>query len=148
MRSKHQRRIENFMLLAGQEVKYFPRIPTDDIRKLRATLILEEALETIDALGFGVKITGPHPKDFELIGGGPCNIIEVADGCADISVVTIGTLSAFGIGDKALLKEVDESNLRKFSAGGYRRDDGKWIKPPDWKAPDIEGVLKKQGFSK
>jgi predicted HAD superfamily Cof-like phosphohydrolase len=148
MRSKHQRRIEDFMLLAGQEVKYFPRIPTDEIRKLRATLIFEEARETLDALGFGVEITGPHPKDFNLIGGETCNIIEVADGCADISVVTIGTLSAFGISDKPLLKEVDESNLRKFGPGGYRREDGKWIKPPDWKSPDIEGVLVKQGYPK
>ena len=148
MRSKHQRRIEEFMRLAGQNVGYSPKIPDINIRKLRATLILEEALETVDALGFRAFNLGDTPKDFELVSKNPCNIIEVADGCADISVVTIGTLSAFGISDKPLLKEVDESNLRKFGPGGHRREDGKWVKPPDWKAPDIEGILVKQGYPK
>jgi predicted HAD superfamily Cof-like phosphohydrolase len=71
-------------------------------------------------------------------------MIEVADGCADVSVVTIGTLSACGIADKPLLKEVDESNLRKFGPGYSKREDGKWIKPPDWKVPDIAKVLNEQ----
>lgn len=148
MRSKHQRRIEDFMRLAGQHVVYSPHTPSETIRYLRAALILEEALETIKALGFKASTTGASPKDFILDACDECNLIEVADGCADISVVTIGTLSAFGISDKPLLKEVDESNLRKFGPGGYRRDDGKWIKPPDWKVPDIEGVLKSQGYTK
>lgn len=148
MRSKHQRRVEDFMKLAGQNVAYFPKTPSEEIRRLRATLIFEEARETLDALGFGVELTGPHPKDFKLIGGGPCNIIEVADGCADISVVTIGTLSAFGISDKPLFKEVDDSNLRKFGPGSSRREDGKWIKPKDWVAPDISKILTQMGWSK
>ena len=41
-------------------------------------------------------------------------------------------------------KEVDQANLRKFGPGSYERDDGKWIKPPDWTPPDILGVLERQ----
>jgi hypothetical protein len=39
---------------------------------------------------------------------------------------------------------VDKSNLAKFETGGYKRDDGKWVKPPHWQPPDIVGELKKQ----
>jgi predicted HAD superfamily Cof-like phosphohydrolase len=69
--------------------------------------------------------------------------VEVVDGCADISVVTIGTLIAFGVDDETVLEEVDASNLRKFEPGSYRREDGKWIKPPSWTPPDIEGAIER-----
>jgi len=59
-------------------------------------------------------------------------------------VVTIGTLIAFGVDDEPVLEEVDQANLRKFGPGSYERDDGKWIKPPDWTPPDILGVLERQ----
>lgn len=144
-RSQHQRNIDRFMQLADQDVPEQPCIPSYPIRKLRATLILEEALETVNALGFelhpdigdGGEIRdwkverGPYPPDME----------EIADGCADISVVTIGTLSACGMDDVPLLAEVDAANLRKFGPGGHRREDGKWVKPTDWTPPDILGRL-------
>lgn len=39
---------------------------------------------------------------------------------------------------------VDENNLAKFGPGGYRRDDGKWIKPPGHKPPAIAKALRWQ----
>ena len=154
-KSKHQQRIEAFMRHAGQDVPDGPEEPSAEIRLLRAKLIFEEAMETITALGVDVMVdnamqqSGPvclHSKNHTLVVNPrrPMDMIEVADGCADISVVTIGTLSACGIADKLLLKEVDESNLRKFGPGSYPRDDGKWMKPDGWTAPDIAGVLHKQ----
>jgi predicted HAD superfamily Cof-like phosphohydrolase len=38
---------------------------------------------------------------------------------------------------------VDQNNLAKFGPGGHRREDGKWVKPPDHKPPDIAGLLDK-----
>lgn len=151
----HQKRIEKFMRLAEQDVPCEPTEPSPEVRLLRAKLIFEEAMETITALGVDVMIDemrgqqGPvalYEGNHKLVVNPrrKFNMIEVADGCADVSVVTIGTLSACGIADKPLLKEVDESNLRKFGPGGRMREDGKWLKPPDWKAPDIAGVLKDQ----
>ena len=78
-------------------------------------------------------------------GDAPC-LEGIADGCADIKVVTTGTLSAFGIPDMMIQEEVDAANLRKFSEGGYRREDGKWMKPPDWTPPDIDGILELMGW--
>ena len=137
MPTPHAARIRSFMQKAGQATPDAPVIPSEEIRILRAKLILEEALETVRGLGVGVRL-GPDGEvvsskatnlDFYI--EGPVDLEEVVDGCADISVVTIGTLIAFGI----------DANLRKFAPGGHRRADGKWIKPPDWTPPDIAGVL-------
>lgn len=142
MKSAHQQRVERFMReVAGQEVLSKPKLPDAVIRRLRAKLILEEALETVKALGFMGKVepttSGHH---FDIFPVGEPSLVSIADGCADISVVTVGTLSACGIVDTPLLEEVDRSNLAKV--GGYRRADGKWMKPATWTPPDIKGVLK------
>jgi predicted HAD superfamily Cof-like phosphohydrolase len=148
MKTKHQERIEEFMVLAGQDVPETPIIPDEDTRILRAKLIIEEALETVHALG--VKISSCSEDVWEgsltFKAEGECDIIEVVDGCLDVSVVSRGTLSAFGVSDEELLEEVDNNNLAKFGPGGYRRDDGKWVKPPTHQPPDIKGMLEKQGY--
>jgi predicted HAD superfamily Cof-like phosphohydrolase len=136
-RTQHQLRINEFMRLAGQELPDKPCVPSFEVRKLRARLILEEALETIHALGFQV-LDGMH-----IAPSGEPNLIEIIDGCCDVSVVTIGTLSACGIPDGVFLNEVDQSNLRKFGPGGRRREDGKWLKSSDWVPPDIAGILER-----
>lgn len=153
-KSFHQLRIEHFMRLAGQAVPDQPTELDEATRILRAKLILEEAFETIrEGLGIDIIIMGGDdegdtfdPLDFDLIlkCTKPMNMVEFADGCADLSVVTIGSLSAAGITDGPLLEIVDQSNLSKFGPGSYRRDDGKWMKPPNFKPPDIAGILEQQ----
>lgn len=156
-RSGHQHRIDEFMRLANQELPQVPCVPSEDVRLLRAKLILEEAIETIKALGVGLWfIDGEGYWDFgdheivmdqvQFTAGFNPNLIEIADGCADLSVVTIGTLSACGIGDKDLLECVDRNNLAKFGPGHSIRADGKLVKPADHQPPDIAGVLKAQGW--
>lgn len=151
-KTEHQQRVESFMRLAGQEIPDKPTIPSEEVRLLRARLILEEALETIEALGcrvgldFGIDddVLADHSK-YKIVRCGVPDLEQIADGVADISVVSIGTLSACGIADDPILREVDESNLRKFCAGGRLRDDGKWIKPTGWEPPKIAERLREQG---
>jgi predicted HAD superfamily Cof-like phosphohydrolase len=158
MRTPHQERVERFMVEAGQDVPMAPCIPAEPVLRLRAKLIMEEALETVRALGFtpGVVYHGVGAGGIVPISEGTLSLevnpyrqpdlIEIADGCADISVVTIGTLSACGISDEPLLEEVDQSNLNKFTGDAHRRADGKWVKPSDWLPPNILQVLKDQGY--
>jgi len=139
IKSHHMRRIEQFMKLAGQELPASPCIPDVRVRKLRARLIYEEAREAIIALGFAC-------PNLSLYEEHPSNLVKIVDGCCDSSVVTIGTLLACGVPDLPFIKLVDENNLAKFGSGGYRRGDGKWVKPPDHRPPDIAGLLKKYGW--
>ena len=145
MPTAHYDRVKSFMQKVGQDTPEGAVIPDEKTRILRAKLILEEALETVEALGVHVHTNGIEitEEGLDYSGGGEINLQEVADGCADISVVTIGTLIAFGIDDDPLLEEVDASNLRKFGEGSYRREDGKWMKPPGWTPPDIMGAIDK-----
>ena len=128
-------------------------MPDEETRLLRAKLILEEAVETIKAMGVGVRLrdseghagvvtVDPHELSFYI--EGEVDLEGVVDGCADVSVVTVGTLIAFGVDDEPILEEVDQANLRKFGPGSYAREDGKWMKPPGWTPPDILGVLERQ----
>ncbi len=151
--SMHQ--IESFMRLAGQEVPDNPTIPSDEVRLLRARLILEEALETINR-GLGVDVLMyvegfgdeaiPDFKDLGFKISRPADIVELVDGCCDVEVVTKGTLVAFGVRDYVPQALVNENNLEKFGPGGYRHPDtGKWIKPKDHKPPDLAQALRLQG---
>jgi predicted HAD superfamily Cof-like phosphohydrolase len=148
IRSEHQQRVDEFMRLANQELPETPVMPGEAVRKLRANIILEEALETIEGLGF--RIRKPYDGfEFELeaLTCGP-DLVLAVDGCADLRVVTTGTLSALGVADLAVQEEVDKNNLAKFGPGGYRREDGKWMKPPGHQPPDILGVLEKMGYKR
>ncbi|QXD16343.1 hypothetical protein GQ464_005160 [Rhodocaloribacter litoris] len=152
MPTPHYQRVREFMQKAGQETPDVPTVPDAETRLLRAKLILEEALETVKALGVGVRVTTDdgtevdfnHVDHLDFVAQGEADLEGVVDGCADISVVTIGTLIAFGIDDEPVLEEVDRANLRKFAPGSYRREDGKWMKPPGWTPPDILGVIERQ----
>ena len=146
MPTPHYDRIREFMRLAGQDTPTAVTVPDGATRLLRAKLILEEALETITALGVTVTLDGEpvDPDRLRCRTFGPVDLEGVVDGCADISVVTMGTLIAFGIDDEPVLAEVDQANLRKFGPGSCARADGKWMKPPDWTPPDIAGVIARQ----
>lgn len=147
----HYERVRAFMQAAGQDTPSAVTMPSEEIRRLRAKLILEEALETIEGLGFHVLRETTNDDDrrdpisiedvtFQQTDAPP-SLEGIIDGCADVSVVTIGTLIACGVPDETLLRLVDENNLAKFGPGGFRREDGKWTKPPGHKPPDITGFI-------
>lgn len=150
LRTDHQERVRRFMVLARQATPDVPTIPSVMVRLLRAKLIIEEALETCKALGVRISIhNGPEALLEEHLGfassGEAPDLTEIADGCADVSVVTTGTLIACGIQDRPILEAVDENNLAKFGPGHSWREDGKLIKPPGHKKVDLESIIQAQG---
>lgn len=145
MKSKHQERVEEFMMLAGQEIPPYPQLPSLQVRELRAKLILEEALETIEALGFDVcsdtNVARVTMKTCWLAPNHNEDLVEIIDGLCDISVVNTGTASAIGVPLEPFLEEVDANNLAKFGPGHSIREDGKLVKPPGHQPPNIQGIL-------
>ena len=146
-KSSHQLRVEELMVGYKQHIPATPTVPDEKTRLLRARLILEEAFETVLALGFILRdVDNGALIDYENLVFSPDvepNLIEIADGCADISVVTIGTLSACGIADMPLLEEVDANNLLKLQNTQWD-EFGKGVKPEGHPPPDIEAVLQSQ----
>lgn len=106
----------------GQETPDKPCIPSLEIRKLRAKLILEEALETIGALGFYLEHAGLDDslisvENTDIFEGEPklVNLVSIADGLADLHYVAYcGTAVACGLDMEPIFKEVDRSNNSKI----------------------------------
>jgi predicted HAD superfamily Cof-like phosphohydrolase len=72
------------------------------------------------------------------------NMVELADGLADLDYVVEAARLVFGIHGQEIADEVQRANMAKV--GGPIREDGKRLKPEGWKPPDIAGVLKEQGW--
>ena len=73
------------------------------------------------------------------------NLIEIADACADLCYVVIGTAIEYGIPLDVVWAEVHRSNMAKAdpATGKVRfREDGKVLKPEGWKPPDIAAILR------
>ncbi len=133
---------------AGIQCEDLPKVPTPMPlmqRLLRARLILEETLELInDGLGLNVSVGNDRPidvNDIILLESHQGDLVELADGVADVSVVTIGTAIQCGLPVDDLLELVDANNLDKFQPGFSIRADGKLLKPPGHQPPDIVGLL-------
>lgn len=141
----HQMRVEMFMRSmrdANQSVPVMPTAPTLAVRKLRASLMLEECMETIqNGLGLDIGVSTDNGEvKFEFKEARPVNLIEVADGIADCDVVNIGTAAACGIAQEPCTELVDCNNLMKFAPGHSFREDGKLIKPKNH--PAITAMLR------
>jgi predicted HAD superfamily Cof-like phosphohydrolase len=157
-KSPHQGRIELFMANVGQAVPAKPQVPSQDIRVLRAKLILEETLELLDALGMQVdlKVNDETEGDFTHVGrwlrvrprplANNLDLAHIAKEIADVSAVAISTASACGIADEGLLQAVDINNILKTATDPLPTHSStvKFIKPPNHKQPDIATILAQQ----
>lgn len=110
MRS-HYNKVKDWMTKFGQATPNKPAIPEFAVRKLRAKLILEEALETIKALGF--EVMGNNIEELH-----EPNLVEVVDGLCDLHYVAFcGTSIALGLSEaqmNAAFEEVHRSNMSKL----------------------------------
>ena len=70
------------------------------------------------------------------------NLALVAKELADLLYVVYGTAVSYGIDMEPVFREVHRSNLSKV--GGYKRDDGKWVKPATYSPACLESILDAQ----
>ena len=117
--------VEEFMTAFGQDVEKVASMPDRKTAMLRLKLILEEYEELETAV-----------EEHHLVG--------IADALTDILYVTYGAGHAFGINLDECFEEVHESNMSKLGPDGkpIYRDDGKVMKGPDYREPDLRKVLK------
>jgi hypothetical protein len=121
-----------------------PSIPPIGVR------MLEEALETISALGFKIKPTETgfyneirSMDDLRLVShGDPPDLEGIIDGCCDVIYVATGTLLACGVPDVPHLEIVNRANNAKFPGGvATLNDHGKFQKPAGWEPPDHMALI-------
>ena len=97
-----------------------PAIPPDTTRQLRVRLIQEEFAELQEAMAAQ-------------------DLPGVAKELADLLYVVYGTAVSYGVDMDPVFREVHRSNLSKV--GGYKREDGKWVKPPTYSPADVKSLL-------
>lgn len=117
--------VKLWMQMAGQHCPDHPEaIPPSQVRRLRKRLMEEELKELLDAMQ-------------------TADIVEVADGVADLLYVTYGTAVSYGINADAAFSEAHYSNMSKFGADGKAILDegGKVMKGPLYRPPDMLRVV-------
>ena len=130
------------------------RTPTEDERILRAKLIFEEAMETIEALGVNVDYDvtpsqSENPYDITVLfndaGEANYNPKEVLDGVCDLAVVANGTLLCCGLHDifEEALKRIDQNNWSKVRDGVITDENGKYKKPPGYKPVVLDDLIER-----
>jgi len=100
-----------------------PAVPEGRVQELRMSLHGEEFDELRRAMEAG-------------------DLPGIADGLADLIYVCEGTAVRYGIDLPAIWDAVHSANMTK--ANGPRRADGKIMKGPNFKHPDIAGILMTQ----
>ena len=127
----YQNNVEEFMDAGGQEYPcsqgthlYKDPKENDDQVQLYMDLITEEYNETLDAYKNG-------------------DVVELADGLADMVWVIMGMASSLDIDFEDLWEEVSRSNMSKFVDGKAIRnpETGKIMKPDSFSPPDVRHVL-------
>lgn len=150
-----QNDVHEFHLAMGVPVEEKPVVPTWEVRRLRARLVTEEFGEFIAGMAGLDPQTSKRVVVFlqgyvngilnrAIADGRETSLPEVADSIADLKYVLEGTNLSFGIDGGDVWDEVHRANMRKLD--GPRDEHGKIQKPPGWTPPDIEGVLRKQGW--
>lgn len=115
--------VQDFHLAFDIPVRTYPTVDHSDV-VLRIDLLSEEFQEYVTAARQG-------------------DIVEVADGLADMVYIIFGTALAYGIDLPVVLAEVHRSNMTKLGSDGRPvvRADGKVLKGPNFSPPDIKRIL-------
>ena len=118
----YQKDVSEFMILGEQKVSLVLNLKNDQTQ-LYMNLIEEEFNETLNAF----------IED---------DLVEVADGLADMVWVIMGMCNSAGIDFDKIWKEVKSSNMSKFVEGKFIKNDaGKIMKPKTYFKPDIKKAL-------
>ena len=118
-----QAMVQAFHRMFDIMVQRAPTVVDERTRALRERLIQEEFDELKEAMA----------KD---------DLPAIAKEMADLLYVVYGTAVSYGIDMDPVFREVHRSNMSKV--GGYKREDGKWVKPAAYSPAAIAPILAEQ----
>ena len=118
-----QQMVEEFHRKFEILIQTTPSDLPDESKRLRIRLIQEEFEELKESMASG-------------------DLASIAKEMADLLYVVYGTAVSYGIDMEPVFREVHRSNLSKV--GGYKRDDGKWVKPATYSPARVEPILEAQ----
>lgn len=147
--------VTEFHKAFGQAIGDKPAVPSDDVVRLRVSLIMEEAFEAFEA---AYSTLDSHDAILEAKKGAQLligtlkpsmDLVEFIDACQDLDYVVEGARLTCGVNGEPCAVEVHRSNLSKLGADGKPviRADGKRLKGPNYSPPDLATALKRQGWS-
>lgn len=141
--------IRDFMTAMGQDVRDLPTVDVPDAeRVLRGKLVIEEALELLEAMGLKLVSNGHqvHRSEVstEIDEQLSVDLVEMAKESADLTYVNKGTMLAFGLPADEVFDAVHASNMSKLDDEGkpIRREDGKVIKGPNYQPADVAAIVR------
>jgi predicted HAD superfamily Cof-like phosphohydrolase len=139
--------VHEFHVAMGAPNGTTPSVPSDERVWLRLSLISEEFFELLEAAGISLSTTQGMQSLLRMAipYGLKVDLPAFVDAMADLDYVVEGTRLEFGVDGAPIAAAVHAANMAK--AGGPVREDGKRLKPPGWTPPDIEGELRKQGWT-
>ncbi|MFI1720929.1 MazG nucleotide pyrophosphohydrolase domain-containing protein [Streptomyces sp. NPDC020489] len=121
--------VREFHLAFELDARSTPTAVPPQLAAHRGELLAEEAAEVAE-----VAVEGPLDR--------------LAHELADVVYVAYGTALVHGIDLDAVIAEIHRSNMTKLGPDGHvtRRADGKVLKGDHYQAPDVTGVLRRQGW--
>lgn len=141
--SKIQDQVREFAEKFGIGIAEEPTLPSLKERILRCTLVMEEALELVEASGLMfIQCDDGNWALYAKPDAMP-DIVAVADATGDLAYVVEGVNLKWGIDSEVVGAEVHRSNMSKVWPDGtvHRRADGKVMKPETYSPPNLEPIV-------
>ena len=130
-----------------------PRALSEEEVKFRCMAMAEELFEYFDSVFAGENSFGHIARALDIVLSASNlkknpDLAEQFDALLDLSVFTMGTAERQGFPFNLGFEAVMQANLQKrlgpnAKRGGFQND---MVKPPGWKAPNLEPILKLQAL--
>lgn len=161
------RRVRAFHLKFGHPVNWTPAVPDEEQVRFRLSLIKEEFLEMLVAcfrhgpISVGLDNMDDLLTDIIDHATVRVDLPEFVDALADLDYVVEGTRAVFGVDGGPIMNEVQRANMSKdpvyvSTKDAWHRGDApegtapdpaaKPTKPAGWTPPDIDRVIREQGW--
>lgn len=132
--------------IGKEHAKYYSKMILSELHEFLCTVsetpaeALSTLTELVGKIDLGVVLQYPEEDKFG-------KKADQADALTDIIYYSHNTASRYGMNLEPVFRSVHEANMKKCDPKTnrfIRREDGKIIKPPGWKAPDISKEIEIQ----